>query len=107
VALIRGSVVALALEYMAKVAPAVRADNFGSCHAQSAILVASDCPGDTVEISGPAAAGLELMSGLVQRRIAAGTIIDALLCEMLVIFASKGSLGTLFPQDPELLCVHP
>ena len=93
----------LALEYVAQVTTAVGAHNLRTSHAESAVLVPGDSPGDTVKVGRPAAAGAELVVGLVQRRIASGAGVDALLWVVLVKLASSGSLCTLLPQDAELL----
>jgi hypothetical protein len=99
----RGSV-ALALEHMAKMAAAVRADDLGAGHAVAPVLVPRHGARNTVEIGRPAAAGLELVVGLVQRRVAACTGVDAFRRGVLVIFAGEWCLCTLFSQNTELLC---
>ncbi len=95
---------ALAFEDMAEVAAAVGADNLGPRHAIGLVLVASDGSGEAVEVSGPAAAGLELVVGLVQRSIAAGARVDALAGVVLVKLPRSCGFSALLPEDAELLC---
>ncbi len=96
--------VALALEDVAEMAAAVGADDLGAGHAKGAVLVAGDGAGDAVKVGRPAAAGLELVVGRVERRLTAGAGVDARLGEVLVGRSRVGRLRALFPQDLELLC---
>lgn len=84
-------------------AAAVGAHNLGAKHAQRAVLVSGHSAGDAVKIGRPAAARLELLLGLVERCSAPGARVDAFLRVVLVESAGAGGLGTLFPQDAELL----
>lgn len=105
VTLVSGRVVALALEHMSEMATAAGAHDLGACHAKGAVLVADDGAGDAVKVGGPPAPGAELVAGLVQRRVAAGAAVDALLGVMLVVGARARGLGALFTEDTELLCL--
>lgn len=105
VALVGRGGMALALEDVAEVAAAVAADNLGAGHAERAVLVARHGAGDAVVVGRPAAAGLELVVGLVEGRVAAGAGVDARLRAVFVVLARAGTLGTLFAQDAELLCL--
>ena len=93
----------LSLEYVAQMTTTVGAHNLCPGHAKGAVLVPGDSSGDAVKVGRPAAAGAELVVGLVQRSIASGAGVDALLRVVLVKLASSGSLCTLLPQDTELL----
>lgn len=104
-ALISRSLVALALEDMAKVTTAVSADNFRPLHAKRVIHVSGHSSGNRVKVCGPSTARLELMVGSVKRRITTGAIVDALGRVMGVIFACTGTLGTLFAENAELLYI--
>jgi len=95
--------VPFALEDMAEVAPAVGAHNLGAQHAMRAVLVPLHGARDAVEVGRPAAARLELVRGLVERRVTAGARVDAFLSEVLVVLAREGRLRTLLSQDAELL----
>lgn len=102
--LIGGSRVALALEDVAKMAAAVRADDLCPRHAVATVVSSRDSAGDAVEVCRPAAAGLEFVACLVQRRITTGASVDALLWEVLVVLARIGGFGSLLTKDTELLC---
>lgn len=106
-ALVCGSCVALSLKDVAEMAAAVRADNLGARHAVGAVFVPGDGARDAIEVGRPAAARLELVRGLIQRRVTGGTGVNALIGEMLVVLPSEGPLRVLFPQDLELLCEEP
>jgi hypothetical protein len=102
VALISRRRIALTLEDVAQVAAAVGAHNLGALHAQRVVDVALDGAGQAVKIGRPAAARLELVRCLVERRLAAGAAVDALVGKVLVVLAGKGTLGALFAEDTEL-----
>lgn len=95
---------ALALEHMSKVATAVGAYNLRPRHAKRLVLMSGDGAGEAVKVGGPAAARLELVVGLVERRVAAGAGVYALFRVVLVKLATSRGLCSLFPKDAELLC---
>lgn len=103
VSLVGGCGVSLSLEDVSEVTAAIRADNLDSLHAKGAVRMSRHGTGDSVEEGGPAAAGLELVVGLVERCLAAGAGVDTLGGHVLVVFASEGTLGALFAEDAELL----
>lgn len=100
--LIRRRRVSLALEHVAQMAAAVAAHDLGALHAERAVGVAGDGAGDGVEEGGPAAAGLELLVGGVEGRLAGGARVDALARVVLVVLAAEGRLGALLADDAEL-----
>jgi len=97
--------VPFALEDVAQVAAAVGAHDLGARHAQGAVFVAGHGAWDAIEVGRPAAARLELVVGLVERGVAPGTVVDALVGEVLVVLSREGALGAFLPEHPELLCV--
>ena len=97
VALISGRGVTLALEDVAEVATAVSADNLDAAHAESPVLVSDNGARDAVEVGWPTAARAELVSGLVQWRVASGASVDAGIWGVLVELAGAWSLGSLLP----------
>lgn len=102
--LIRRRLIPLALEHVPEVAAAVRAHDLGALHAERAVRVALDGARHGVEEGGPAAARLELVRRLVQRRVAAGARVDAGAGGVFVVGAGEGGLGALFAEDAELFC---
>lgn len=101
--LIGGRIVALALEDVTQMAAAVGADDLGARHAERAIFVADDGAGDAVKVGRPAAAGAELVSCLVERRVASGARVHARVRAVLVVLSGAGPFGSLFAEDAELL----
>lgn len=79
------------------------ADNLGPEHPPGAILVPGDSARQAVEVGRPSTAGLELVVGLVQRRIATSTAIHALGGVVLVILPSSRRLSALLSENSELL----
>ena len=96
-------VVPLPLEYMSQVTPAVAAYDLCPGHAERAVGVSCDGAGNVVVVRGPAAAGLELMVGFVERRVAGSAGVDALVGHVLVVLAGEGGFGALFTNDAELV----
>ena len=94
---------AFALEDVAEMAAAVGADDLGPRHAEGVVLMARHGAGDAVKVCWPATARLELVVGLVQRRLTAGAGVDTRVGEELVVLAREGRLGALLPEDAELL----
>jgi hypothetical protein len=90
------------LKDMSEVASAVSADNLGAQHAVRNVLVPLHGPRDAVEVGRPSAARLELVRGLVERRITPCTSVDAFLGGVLVVLARERRLSTLLPKDAEL-----
>lgn len=79
VSLIGRRSVAFALEDMAQMTPAIRADDLDPLHAKSAVYMSRDSSRDRVEKRGPPASRLELLSRFVERSFAACTGVDAFL----------------------------
>lgn len=94
---------ALALEDVAEVAAAFGADDLGPEHSPGAILVPGDSARQAVEVGRPPTARLELVVGLVQRRIATSTAVHALGGVVLVILPGSRRLSALLPENSELL----
>lgn len=97
---------AFPLENVPEMAAAVGADNLGPRHAKGVVLVARHRAGDAVKVGRPATARLELVVGLVQRRITASAGVDTRVGEELVVLAREGRLGALLSEDAELLCAR-
>jgi hypothetical protein len=106
VTLVGGGRVSLALENVTEMATTVGADNLSTLHTESAVGVSGYSTRDGIEESGPSAARLELVVGLVERSLAAGTNVSTLGGHVLVKVAAVGRFGTLFAEDAELLCDH-
>src|SRR5262245_49696752 len=78
VPLVGGRGVALALEDVAKVAVAVRADDLGACHAKAAVLAQDDpVAGQWAEERRPAAVGVELRVAAEELRAARSALVHA------------------------------
>lgn len=60
-----------ALEDMSQMSATIAAYNLGTLHTEGPINVSGNRPRDRVKVCGPAAAGIELVCGLVERGIAA------------------------------------
>lgn len=95
-------IVALSLEHMAQMAPTITTDDFRPRHPEAPVGMAGHSPWDGVEVRRPAAAGLELVACLVQRRITGGAGVDAGAGHVLVEFARVRGFGALFAEDAEL-----
>jgi hypothetical protein len=104
VTLVGGGRVSLALENVTEMTTTVGADDLSALHTESAVGVSGHSTRDGIEESGPSAARLELVIGLVERSIAAGTGVSTLRGHVLVKVAAVGRLGALFAEDAELLC---
>lgn len=87
---------ALALEDVTEMSTAMSAGDFGA--AAVGIDGAFDCAGDFEIEGGPAAAGVELVRGLVERGVAAAADVGAGLIEFFVV-AAEGSFGSLVQDD--------
>lgn len=98
--------VSLSLENVSQMTSTVAANNFRSLHAEGAVSVSGHCTWNGIEICGPATTALEFVFSLVQRSVAAGAGVNALLGHMLVIFTSKWCLCALLTQDAELFLVQ-
>lgn len=103
-ALIRRRRESLSLENVAQVTAAVGADDFRPDRTKASVLVSGHRARHAVEIRWPAAARVELVSGLVERRIACGAGVDALLGVVLVKLSSAGGFSSLFSKNSELCC---
>lgn len=78
VSLVRRRRVALPLEDVSKMTSTVRAYNLDPLHSKCAVRVSCHSSWEGIEECWPAAAGLELVLGFVQRCVAAGAGVDAL-----------------------------
>ena len=87
---------------MAQVAATRTADDLGATHAEGAVGMARHGAGDAVEVRGPAAAGLELVAGFVERRGTGGARVDARGRHVFVVGAGEGRLGAFLAEDAEL-----
>lgn len=81
----------------------IAADNLGALHAEGPVDVSGNRPRDRVKVCGPAAAGIELVRGLIERGIAAGAGVDALGWIVLVVLTGERRLSPFLTEDPELL----
>jgi hypothetical protein len=104
VPLVRRCWVSLALENMSQVTPAVAANDLRPLHAESAVGVSGHGARHGVEEGRPSAAGLELVLGSVDGRIATGAGICAGGRGVLVVFAREGRFSAFLTEDAELLC---
>lgn len=94
--------IALALENMAQMTATVATHDLGACHAKGAVCVSRHCTRNRVKIGRPAAAGFELVRGLVERSGTGGACVDAARRHMLIVGACVGGLGALIAKNPEL-----
>ena len=104
--LIRRRIISLPFKHMTQMAPAVRAHDLCPLHPQRTIRVASHGSRNVVEVRRPAAARLELLLRSVQWRVAGCAGVDAAFRHVFVKFAGKGGLGSLLPEDAELICLR-
>lgn len=88
---------------MAEMASTVTADDLGTLHAKCIVHMSLHGTGNRVKVSGPAAAGLELVISGVKRRVTPGAVVHALGRMVFIILASTGGLGALLAKDAELL----
>ena len=65
--LIRRRRVPLSLEYMPEMSTTFRADNLCPLHSEGAVRMPGHSAWDRIEVCRPAAAGLELVGGTVER----------------------------------------
>jgi len=103
VTLVSRSRISLALEDVTEMATTVGADNLSTLHTEGAVGVSGHGTRDSIEESRPAAARLELVVGLVERSLTAGTGVDTLGGHVLVKVAAVRRLGALVTEDAELL----
>lgn len=100
--LIRGGLESLALEYVTQVSTAALAGDLDPLHAECTVDMSVDGTRDRIEEGGPATAGLELGTSLVQGAVAASAVVDACRWVVSVILACPCHLGSLLTQDAEL-----
>lgn len=105
--LVRGSLIPLTLEYMAKVTPTIGAYDLCPLHTKRAVNVSSHSTRDGIKVCGPATARFELVVGSVQRRIATSAIVDAFRRVVGIIFTGASALSALFTENAELFWSHP
>ena len=89
---------------MTQMASAVTAHDLCPRHPKGAVRVSRHSAWDAIKVCGPSTAGLELVSGFVERGVAGGAGIDTCGGHMFVIFPGVWSFGALFAKDAELLC---
>jgi hypothetical protein len=94
----------LALEDVSQVPTAVVAYNLRPHHAQTRVRLLSNRVGECIPERRPSTPRVELVVRLVQRRVAAGTLVDASVWVVLVELAGTGHLGALLAENAELLC---
>jgi hypothetical protein len=102
--LVLGVSKALALEDVPKMSAAVVAHNLRPHHAHCAIGPLAHSARHSVPEGGPAAARVEFVVRLVERRLAAAARVDTGVGVVLVEGAGPGRLGALLAEDAELLC---
>ena len=88
--LIRRRRVSLSLEHMSQMSSTVAANDLCPLHAERAVGVSCHSARDSVKERRPAAARLELVVGLVERSLAAGTNVSTLGGHVLVKVAAVG-----------------
>lgn len=103
--LIRRCRIPLSLEHMPQMPSTVIAHDLRALHPKRRIRVPLHSPRHGVEIRRPAAAGLELVRGRVQRRRAPRARVHALRGVVRVVFACEGAFGAFFAEDAELVCL--
>ncbi len=86
---------------MTKVSTTVTADDFCS-YAEGTVCMSCDCTGDGIVVCRPAAARLEFVVRLVERRTAAGAGVNTRVGHVLIIFTGPWSFGTFLTEDSEL-----
>lgn len=101
--LVRRRRVPLPLEHMSQMPSTIATHDFRPGHPERAIRMPRHRARDAIEIGRPSAAGLELVGRFVQRRVAAGTGVDAIGGHVLVVHTGVGGFGALFAEDAELL----
>lgn len=87
---------------MSQVPATVTAHDLSAFHPKRAIRVSLDCSRHRVEVRRPATAGLELVGGVVERCVAARTVVCALRGLVFVVFAGEGAFGVFFAKNAEL-----
>jgi hypothetical protein len=90
------------LEDVTQMTATIGAYNLRPDRAKASVLVPSHGAGDAVKVRRPAAARVELVRSLVERRVAPGTGVDALLGVVLVKLSGTGGFSSLFSEDSEL-----
>ena len=100
--LIRRRRIPLPLEHMPQMSSTPRTHNLRPFHPKSAIHIPLHGAGDAVEIRRPAAPGLELLVGGVERGVAGGAVVGACGRHVFVVGAGEGGFGAFFAEDAEL-----
>lgn len=88
---------------MTEMTSTVTADDLGPLHAKCVIHMSLHGSGNGIKVGGPAAAGLKLVIGLVERSITPGAVVHALRRVVFIVLAGTGGLSSLFTKDAELL----
>jgi hypothetical protein len=94
----------LALEDVSEVAATVVAHNLRPHHAETGVWSLSDGAGYGIPECWPAASRVELVVCLVERRVAAGALVDAGVGVVLVVGAGARHFGALLTENAKLLC---
>lgn len=102
--LIRRRRIPLALKNMSQMAPTITANNLRPRHPKPAVHMPRHRARDAVEIRRPAAAGLELVRGLVEGCVAGRARVHARGRGVLVVDAGEGRFGAFLAEDAELFC---
>lgn len=89
---------------MTQMPSTVRADDLYPLHAERLIAMPGHRTWNGVEECRPAAAGLKLLVGAVEWRIAGGAIVGAGGWLVLVVFTAEGCFGAFLADDTELFC---
>lgn len=74
----------------------IRTNNLSPFHAKAGVRMSLDRTRNAVKVRWPPAPGLELVVGLVERRVARRARVDALRRVMFVVFAGEGGFGAFF-----------
>jgi hypothetical protein len=102
--LIRRRIIPLPFKDMAQMPTAVAAHDLRALHTERLVRMSRHRAGDAVKVRGPAAAALELVVGLVERRAAGCARVHAGVRVVLVELVGEGRFGAFFAEDAELFC---
>lgn len=100
--LIRRRLIPLPFEHMPQMPSAVITHNLRPLHPERTVRKPLHSTRNRVKVCRPAAAGLELVVGFVEGRIAAGAGVDAVRRVVSVVGAGVRAFGVFFAEDAEL-----
>jgi len=83
--------------------PTVRTQDLCAFHPEPPVLPPHDGSRNTLKEGWPSTSARELGSGLVQRGIAAGAVVDSGRRFVVVVFSASGGLSPFFAENPKLL----